>query len=187
VVTWSLIGASVLAALVSGFQFWSAALDPLRISLGTSMAALKEVREGQVWRLITPIFIHSGPLHLLFNMLWLKDLGGIIEHREGSWKLLSMVAVIAALSNFGQYQWAGPHFGGMSGVVFGLFGYIWIRGRLDPRSGYWMDPNTVGLMIAWFFICAFGIISQVANMAHGVGLAAGMGWGWISSMWSQRN
>ena len=186
-----LIGASVLAALASGFDGSGAILDPLRISVQEPF--LREVHEGEIWRLITPIFIHFGPIHLLFNMLWLKDLGSIIEYREGSLKLILMVAIVAALSNFAEYYHdvspfnPAPNFGGMSGVVFGLFGYVWIRGKFDPRSGYYMDSTNVSLMIAWFFLCVFGIVGHVANTVHAVGLGTGMVWGWVSAMWSQRD
>src|SRR5262249_23033553 len=39
---------------------------------------LPEVRQGQVWRLLTPIFLHFNFLHILLNMLWLRDLGSIM-------------------------------------------------------------------------------------------------------------
>ena len=45
-----------------------------------------------------------------------------------------LVLVIAALSNLGQYFVSGPNFCGISGVVYGLFGYIWMKGRFDPAS-----------------------------------------------------
>ena len=186
VMTLSLIIISVLVGLASKFTFSSELLDPLRISMGDTFGGGKpflwEIRTGQFWRLITPIFIHGGLIHLIFNMLWIKDLGSLIESREGPVKLGLMVVVIAALSNVGQCLASGPFFGGMSGVVFGLFGYIWIRGKCAPRSGFAMDPTTIGLMIAWFFICFFGMLGPgIANTAHGVGLVAGMSWGWISS------
>ncbi len=186
VMTLSLIIISVLAGLASSFNFSSELLNPLRISMGDPSGMGKpflwEIRAGQFWRLITPIFIHAGPIHLIFNLLWMKDLGSLIEYREGSVKFGLMVVIIAALSNVGQCLASGPFFGGMSGVVFGLFGYIWIRGKCDPRSGFAMDPTTVSLMIAWFFICFFGLVGpRIANTAHGVGLVAGMSWGWISS------
>ena len=59
--------------------------------------ALPEIRHGQLWRLITPIFIHFGPLHIFFNMLWLRDLGSMIEGRQSSWRLALLVLVIAAV------------------------------------------------------------------------------------------
>jgi GlpG protein len=70
----------------------------------------------------------------------------------------------------------------MSGVVYGLLGYIWIRGRLDPRSGMFVDRNTMLFMTIWFFACLFGIIPNVANTVHTVGFAGGLLWGYIDAV-----
>ncbi|HCU24061.1 MAG TPA: hypothetical protein DF383_03510 [Deltaproteobacteria bacterium] len=142
---------------------------------------LSEILHGQVWRLFTPMFIHFGLLHILFNMLWLKDLGTVIERKQGSLFFLIQVLLLSALSNFGQYYMSGPSFGGMSGVVYGLFGYIWIRGRYDPSLGLSLNPSVVTMMIVWFFLCLTGLVGNVANWAHGVGLVTGMAWGFLAA------
>ena len=147
---------------------------------------LPEIRSGEVWRLFTPMFIHYGFLHIFFNMLWLRDLGSMIEARQNSLILIILVAVLAAVSNLAQFMAAGPMFGGMSGVVYGLLGYIWIRRKYDPGSGLFLHPSTVTMMIIYFFICWVAI--DVANYAHGAGLVTGMAWGFISSLrhrWKQ--
>jgi len=138
---------------------------------------LREVQRGEVWRLLTPIFIHMGIPHILFNMLCLKDFGSMIEARLGSAKLLVMVVVIGVGSNLGQYIVAGPDFGGMSGVLYGLFGFIWMRGRFDLASGLRLPQADIVMMVGWFFLCLFQIIPHVANGAHGFGLLIGMAWG----------
>jgi GlpG protein len=143
---------------------------------------LPEIQHGQLWRLITPIFIHFGLLHILFNMLWLRDLGSMIEGRQSSRQLAILVGVIAVCSNLGQFLIAGPVFGGMSGVVYGLLGYIWMRGKFDPGSGLYLHPATVAMMIIWFFACFTPIIPHVANGAHAVGLVIGLAWGYLSSL-----
>ena len=135
---------------------------------------LTAVRQGQIWRLFTPMFIHFNPLHILFNMLWLKSLGVTIEQQRGKLRFLLMVLLIAGFSNVAQYFWSGPFFGGMSGVVFGLFGYIWMKGKTDPASGFYMPPNIVFMMLFWFVICMTGGFGPIANVAHGVGLVTGM-------------
>ena len=101
--------------------------------------ALPEIRHGELWRLLTPMFIHFGALHLIFNLLWLRDLGSMIEARQSSWRLALLVIVIGACSNLAQFYYSGPVFGGLSGVVYGLLGYIWIRGKFDPGSGLFLD------------------------------------------------
>lgn len=136
---------------------------------------LQAVRQGQVWRIVTPIFLHFGPLHILFNMMWLRQLGVVIELRRGSRRFLCSVLSIAILSNLAQYLHDGPVFGGMSGVVFGLFGYIWIKSRYQPESGFYMPPRLVFWIIAFFIICiTTNTFGHVANTAHGVGMMVGM-------------
>lgn len=149
------------------------------------LKGLPEVMHGQVWRLLTPIFIHFGFLHILFNMLWLKDLGGMLEQHEGSILLLIQVIIMGILSNLAQYFWSGPSFGGMSGVVYGLLGYIWIRGKLDPYAKLILNPSVVSMMIIWFFLCLTGIMGPVANAAHGGGLLTGMLWGFLTAQISK--
>ncbi len=187
VLTAVLIGISALVTVISGFGSVSGPREWLSITQYRHednfirwLSGLPEIRRGEVWRLITPMFIHFGVLHLLFNMLWLKDLGSLIEHLRGRWRLLALVLTIAVVSNLAQYAASGPAFGGMSGVVYGLLGFVWLRGRLDPASGLHVNRQTVLLMVIWFFLCLFGIIPNVANAAHGAGFAAGLIWGAVS-------
>lgn len=180
--TLSLVGACVAVTLTIGLNpdlsptfhdmRWLAISRTIR-----EVALLPEVRAGQVWRLITPIFIHFGPLHLLFNMLWLRDLGAMIEVRQGTGKLALLVVVIGIVSNIGQYWFDGPYFGGMSGVLYGLFGYIWLRSQCDPASGLGLSSITVWTLMIWFFLCLTGLMGSVANGTHVIGLILGVLWG----------
>ncbi|MGA3181350.1 MAG: rhomboid family intramembrane serine protease [Verrucomicrobiota bacterium] len=167
-----LIGICVAVALLLGLP----PKTPL-LWLSSKSSSLPEIHQGEVWRLITPIFIHMSIFHILFNMLWLKDLGSMIESRQGSFKLFLLVLVIGIGSNLGQNLVGGPMFGGMSGVLYGLFGYIWLRGKFDPASGLRLLPSTVVMMLGWFVLCVAGVIPYVANGAHGFGLGMGMIWG----------
>ena len=140
---------------------------------------LLEVRDGEIWRLVTPIFIHFAgpgflPLHLLFNSYMTYQLGGAIEVARGSSRLLILVLLTAIPSNVAQFYWAGPGFGGLSGVVYGMFGYMWMKSHFDPQSHFFVPPNMVFILIGWFFLCMTGAVGSVANMAHGVGLGTGM-------------
>lgn len=187
-VTLGLILISVAAALITGLGHNREILPYLSITHYQVVGGfvqwrpgLHEILQGQVWRLITPIFIHFGFLHLIFNMLWLKDLGSMIEFRQSAKILLAQVVVMGVLSNLAQYAVSGPTFGGMSGVVYGLLGYIWIRGKLDPTSGLFLHKTIVIWMLVWFALCWTGLIGNVANTAHAVGLLSGIAWGYLSA------
>lgn len=143
----------------------------------------EQILKGQVWRMFTPMFLHLGTFHLLFNMLWLYQLGGLIESRKGHRMILWLVLVIAGFSNTVQYLYAGPNFGGMSGVVFGLLGYIWIKMKFEPHEGLNIGSNLVTFMLIWLAICLLGIVGNIANGAHIGGLLMGMALGYLPHRW----
>lgn len=176
-----LIAISAAVALLSNLGASQDALLSLYIS-NPDNRGLQDILGGQVWRLVTPIFIHFGLMHLVFNLLWIWDLGKLIEFRKGPTFYIGFVLVVGAVSNLAQYLLNGsPYFGGMSGVVYGLFGYIWMRGRADPGFASGLNKTTVIMMLAWFVLCWTGLLGPIANWAHTMGLLAGAAWGLIAS------
>lgn len=182
-VCFGLMGLMVVVALLTG-------LDPRQHPdfsermFFSSDGSLNEIASGEVWRLVTPILLHFGILHFLFNLLMLRDLGLLIEYRMGSLKFVGMVLVLAATSNFAQFALYGGAFGGMSGVIYGLFGFLWIRSKLDPEDGFWIHPSSVTYILGWYVLCMLGIIPHVANGAHTGGLVVGAAMGAFKPMWT---
>jgi GlpG protein len=126
--------------------------------------------------------MHGNPLHIVFNLLWLRILGAMIEVRRGTLRLAILVLVGASASNYGQYMWMdrmgdpGP-FWGMSGVVYALFGYIWLKGLYQPEQRLGIDQNNVNIMLLWLVLCMTGVLGPIANAAHVVGLVVGIAFG----------
>ncbi|MGB4075911.1 rhomboid family intramembrane serine protease [Pseudomonas sp.] len=134
---------------------------------------------GQWWRLLTPMLIHFGILHLAMNTLWYWELGRRIEARQGAVMLLGLTLLFSLAANFAQYLHAGPSlFGGLSGVLYGLLGHCWIFQRLAPTPAYRLPPGVLVMMLAWLLICMTGIFEllqfgAIANAAHVGGLLTG--------------
>lgn len=142
----------------------------------------------EFWRLITPALMHFTLLHLVFNLLWWWYLGGQIEQRLGSYKLLLIFLVASLIPNIGQYLISGPNFGGLSGVVYALVGYIWWTGWLSPETELNLPKPYIGFMLAWLvigFVPLFGL--NIANTAHLLGLAVGCGQAFIDHKFKSFN
>lgn len=178
-VTVALIVASVAVALLSNLGSSVSTLFPLFIAEPGS-AGFQSILSGQVWRLLTPIFIHFGVMHVLFNMMWLWDLGGFIERRKGWPFFVGFILAVGIASNVAQYVIEGsPFFGGMSGVVYGLLGYVWMNGRRNPQSGFGLHKQTAVMMFGWYVLCWTGLLGPIANWAHTAGLVIGIAVGFI--------
>lgn len=134
---------------------------------------------GQLWRLLTPVFLHFSIFHVLFNSLWMWDLGRRLEFFLGRRHFLIFFVLAAIASNIVQYLWSGSaNFGGMSGVVYALVGFIAVRQRLAPHPLVTVPPALIGFMLFWLVLCMTGavdyfIAGSVANAAHLGGLVAG--------------
>ncbi len=147
-----------------------------------------KIGEGQIWRLITPVVLHGGILHILFNMMWLWLLGKQIEERIGKWRYVLMMIIIGVISNTAEYLMVGPAFLGFSGVICGQAGFIWMRQRCAPWEGYPLQKGAA-LFLAIFVlgIAAIQVVSfilkltgigllpiQIANTAHIMGALVGI-------------
>ncbi len=143
---------------------------------------------GQYWRLVTPIFLHFGIAHLLFNMLWLMDFGRRIEVAHKGLFLLFLVLVTGVISNIVQYSVGVGfiRFGGMSGVIYGLLGFCWIREKHQPHV-YGVLPGIYMFMLIWLVVGYTGVLDmlgfgKVANAAHASGLLSGVALGWLYNL-----
>ncbi|HDS1735812.1 rhomboid family intramembrane serine protease [Pseudomonas sp. BP8] len=143
----------------------------------TSLA--QSLGEGQWWRLVSPMLLHFGVLHLAMNGLWYWELGKRIELRQGPWLLLSLTLLFSLVSNLAQHFVGGPSlFGGLSGVLYGLLGYVWLYQWLAPNPHYRLPKGVLVMMLIWLVVCLSGLIGQlgfgqIANAAHVGGLLIG--------------
>jgi GlpG protein len=144
---------------------------------------LDALRRGQVWRLISPIFLHFGVIHLAFNMMMLYRLGSLVEMRKGKLVMIGLVLASAVASNLGQYFWDmqanGPEkyiwrSGGMSGVLYAIFGYCWMKSDYDPESDMKIPTDLIVQMVLWLFLCMSGLLGNIGNAAHVSGLFVGL-------------
>ncbi|AZC30783.1 rhomboid family intramembrane serine protease [Pseudomonas chlororaphis] len=147
---------------------------------------------GQWWRLVTPMLIHFGFLHIAMNGMWYWELGRRIEQRQGSINLLGLTLLFSLVSNYAQYLFSGPSlFGGLSGVLYGLLGHCWIYQLLSPNPAYRLPRGVLAMMLVWLLICMSGLISvigfgEIANAAHVGGLLVGCLTGLLGGLYSRR-
>ena len=126
------------------------------------------------------MFIHFGWLHIVFNLLWVWEVGRRIEVINNASVLLLVTLVSSIMANFLQYYMLGPSFfGGMSGVVFGYLGYSLVWSRLVPSRSMGLADGLYIFMFAYLAIGFTGAIDMLglgvlANGAHLGGLIGGL-------------
>ena len=132
------------------------------------------------WRLLGPAFIHFSALHIIFNLLWWGMLGAKIERTLGMSMLLIVFLMSATISNAAQALFSDPVqgnlflFGGLSGVVYAVMGFVWWLGWLRPSWGLSLPNSIVGFMLVWLVLGYADILwVNMANAAHTAGLISG--------------
>ncbi len=137
------------------------------------------IQTGETWRLMTPTFLHFGFLHILFNGLWIYVLGRKLESYLKLKSFLLLFFVTALVANISQdLLGSSILFGGLSGVVYGYFGFLWISGNVLKIAELKIQNSLIGMMIFFLILGFSGIITKifsigVANWAHLGGLVAG--------------
>ena len=131
-------------------------------------------------RILGPAIFHFSWLHIVFNTMWWWQLGGNIEDKLGSGTLINVFAVSAIVSNVGQFLVSGPNFGGLSGVVYALVGYVWWMGWLMPKLGLTISKSIIGFLLLWMVFGFADLLPvNMANTAHLLGLVSGCLLAWL--------
>ncbi len=132
----------------------------------------------QLWRWFSPVFVHFSVFHIAFNVLLWCWLGRMVELWQGSRWLWILFLLASILPSVAQYWVSGPNFGGLSGVVYALVGYVWLLGKLKPESGLFLANGVMVQVFLWLVLGFTGlldvVIGPVANAAHLGGLLLGL-------------
>ncbi len=162
-------------------------------------AQFQQISQGQIWRLITPVFVHGTGqeflfdfLHIFFNMYWMYWLGTRLEIQFGlkTYLGLFLIAGVASIlvplltpetGLLGIRGLGGGSVVGMSGVVYGVIGFGWCKMKMKPSVGMLITPFVLMLSIGWMLLGivsasssqGVGYISSISHLAHLVGLLTG--------------
>jgi membrane associated rhomboid family serine protease len=133
------------------------------------------VADGQLWRLLSATFLHASLLHIAFNAALFLRFSTVIDDWLGPWAALALYAFFATASNAAQLLVSPGLVLGASGVVYGLFGFLWVMARRRDDAAEAANASIVQTMLGWLAICF--VVNQlgghIANTAHIVGLALG--------------
>lgn len=138
------------------------------------------IQSGQIWRLITPIFLHFPALgvvfsHLAFNMIWLYFLGTRIEKTDSSLFLLLLIMVSGIFSDMVQAMFTIGIFGGMSGVVYALVGYLFVQSRMNVSYPVGIPTKIFYVLFVFMLVSTLGVFGgNIANAAHWSGCLVGI-------------
>ena len=142
-------------------------------SLGALIADINS--PGEAIATLTPMLLHFGELHLVFNMLWLWYFGKQLESLQPISMFIALVIITAFVSNTTQYLAIDyNNFGGMSGVVYGLVGYTWVIHAFMPRSYLLINTNMFVFFVIALVLMEVVASSWIATAAHVGGLVSGV-------------
>ena len=128
--TYLLLGLTTLTFicqyLLNGFQ----ATSPLSLfKMGAMYGAFVQYSPLNLWRLVTPIFVHIGVEHFLFNMLALYFMGKMAEQIFGILRFLGLYLLAGVMGNaFTLLFTPNVIAAGASTSLFGLFAAVVILG-----------------------------------------------------------
>ena len=134
------------------------------------------------WTPITAIYLHGGLLHIFFNMMWVRQLGPVVEELFGPFRLFA-IFTIAGITGFIASTLAGHELTlGASGSIFGLLAAAIAYGQ---RAGSQLFTRQFLQWAVLLFVMGF-IMPGVDNWAHGGGFVGGYAAAYVFSRSSER-
>ena len=177
-VTYALIIACTIVFLVELWQaqaWWTVRSDVL-LAMGADFGP--KVQAGEIWRLLSAVFLHGNPLHIALNMLALWQVGYFIERIFGRSGTLLLFIACGLMGSLASIWWRAEGLSvGASGAIFGLYGtlLVWlIRRRHDVPLGIFRQLRSGTLGFIGYSLFAGVALPGIDNAAHLGGLLSGM-------------
>ncbi len=157
---------------------------------GSALAALgatgpQQWHRGEWWTLLTAIYLHGGILHILFNVLWIRQLGPAVEEIYGPARLVVIFTVSGALGFLASDLLSPWPSVGASGSIFGLLGAMVAFGQKRGGTFGAMVLRQYGQWAVLLFIMGF-LMAGVNNVAHAGGFVGGLAAGFVLALAERR-
>lgn len=176
-VTLAIIVVNLAIFVLGGFMGigWMSGNAARLLEFGGNFAV--STTDGQWWRLVSAMFLHSGFIHVAFNMWALWDAGRIAERLFGRWPYLALYTLAGLLGGIASINWQQDFVGvGASGAVFGVYGgllaALLLRPELLPGTKTKKLQASATVFILYSLFNGF-THAGIDNAAHLGGLIAG--------------
>ncbi len=141
--------------------------------------AYASIRQGEVWRIITPALMHGNMGHLAMNMMCIFFLGSAIERIDGVRMYGTLLLTATVVASIVQVAWplsngGGPMAVGASGAGYGLVGYLILRPMFDPNYPIRIPQMFQIISVGFLLLGIAKVVPGIANGAHVGGFAAGL-------------
>jgi rhomboid protease GluP len=139
------------------------------------------ILQGEIWRFLTPVFLHGSILHLSFNMYALYSIGPSLERKYGGTSFILLYAISAVFGNVFSFLCSSYISLGASTAIFGL---IAAQGVYIYKNRYLLGSAAKPLLTNVLFLIAvnlfLGLSPGIDNWGHLGGLVGGFLYAWFA-------
>lgn len=175
-VTYGIIGITILAYLIQISPYGG---DFIKAFIKSNAL----IREGQLWRLLTPALLHGGFTHIVFNMYALLSFGQGLERHFGHGRFLLLYLLGAFAGNVMSFLMTNANSLGASTAIFALVGAEGVFLLKNRKLFAGQFRSAIGNIIFIVFINLFiiGALPNIDNWGHIGGLVGGLMFSWFAS------
>lgn len=177
IVTYTLVVLTIIVYILQAGTQWILGVD---IPAVFGMKINDYIIQGQLWRLLTPMFLHGSVLHIGFNMYALVIIGSELERRFGHWRFLLLYVLGSFGGNVLSFLLSSNPSLGASTSIFGLLGaemVFFYQNREMFGSGARRALQNVITVAAINFV--IGLSPGIDNWGHLGGLVGGLIFTWF--------
>ena len=177
-VTYGLLAITITAFLLQQLSIQLYDLDLVALYL----AKINElIYEGQIWRMVTPVFAHGDLMHIGFNMYALLVLGPRLERLYGHWRFAGLYFVSAVAGNLFSFYLTPAASLGASTAIFGLLAaegiFIFMNRRFFPNAQRALNNLVIILVFNLIYSIA---VPSIDLWGHLGGFLGGLSFAWFA-------